>query len=454
MLEISPAERAARRNRMRHPAQLVAGSFLVVIVGGTLLLLLPGARAEPGSAPLLVALFTATSAVCVTGLIVVDTPTYWSGFGQVVILVLIQVGGFGIMTFASLLGLLVSRRLGMSSRLNPEIYSKSVGGGDVRTVLLGVAKVSVLCEAVVALILTLRLFLAYDEPLPRAGYLGVFHAVSAFNNAGFALYSDSLVRFVTDPWVCLPVVAAVILGGLGFPVVLELARELRGSRRFSMHTKLVLASSGALLGVGTVFLTANEWRNPDTLGGLAAGERVLAGFTSAVMPRTAGFNTVDIGAMRESSWLGTEVLMFIGGAPAGTAGGIKITTFTVLMFVIWAELRADRHVNVFDRMLSHRLQRQALTVALLGIACVVLGAWAVLEMSDFATSEVMFEVVSAFGTVGLSTGITGELPAGAQLVLVLLMFVGRVGPVTLVSGLALRESGVSVRYPEGRPLIG
>lgn len=181
---------------------------------------------------------------------------------------------------------------------------------------------------------------------------------------------------------------------------------------------------------------------------------MLAGFTSAVMPRTAGFNTVDIGAMRESSWLGTEVLMFIGGAPAGTAGGIKITTFTVLMFVIWAELRADRHVNVFDRTLSHRLQRQALTVALLGIACVVLGSWAVLEMSDFATSAVVFEVVSAFGTVGLSTGITGELPGGAQLVLVLLMFVGRVGPVTLVSGLALRESGVSVRYPEGRPLIG
>lgn len=422
---------------------------------GTLLLMLPLARAGlVADTSLLTALFTATSAVCVTGLVVVDTATYWSGFGQVVILGLIQVGGFGIMTFASLLGLLVSRRLGLSSRLNPEIHSKAVGSSDVRSVLLGVAKISLVCEAALAVVLAWRLVTVYGESPWRAGYLGVFHAVSAFNNAGFALYSDSLVRFAADAWICLPVSLAVILGGLGFPVLFELRREYRGSCRLSLHTKLVLVSTTFLLVVGTAFLTANEWRNPATLGTLNVRGKLMTGFVQAVMPRTAGFNTVDIGSLRESSWLGTEVLMFIGGAPAGTAGGIKVTTFAVLFFVIWAEFRADGNVHVLDRTLGHRVQAQALTAALMGIACVVVGTWALLELTTFSTNEVLFEVVSAFGTVGLSTGITADLPDSAQLVVTALMFLGRVGPVTLISSLAIRESGGAMGYPEGRPLIG
>lgn len=445
---------AARRSKLRHPSQLVAGGFAVAIAVGTALLWLPAARTGTENAPLLAALFTATSAICVTGLVVVDTPTYWAGFGQVVILGLIQVGGFGIMTFASLLGLLLSRRLGISSRLNPEIHSKTVGSRDVRSVLVGVARISVVCETVVAVVLATRLILHYDEPPLRALWLGVFHGVSAFNNAGFALYSDSLERFVTDAWICLPISVAVILGGIGFPVLFELGREYRGARRWSLHTKMVLSATAFFIAAGTVFLSVNEWRNPETLGGLDTRGKLLAGFVQAVMPRTAGFNSVDIGAMRESSWLGMDVLMFIGGAPAGTAGGIKVTTFAVLFFMIWAELRADVRVNVFDRTLSLRVQRQALTVALLGIACVVTGTWLILALSDFATDEVLFEVASAFGTVGLSTGITVELPGPAQLVVTALMFIGRVGPVTLVAGLAMRETSGSVRYPEGRPIIG
>lgn len=443
-----------RHRRQRHPAQLVAGGFATAIGIGTLLLWLPAARADGGSAPLLTALFTATSAVCVTGLLVVDTPSYWSGMGQVVILALIQVGGFGIMTFASLLGLLVSRRTGLSSRLNPEISSKTLGTGDVRSVLFGVAKISLVSEAIVTGVLAWRLTTAYDESPLRALYLGLFHAVSAFNNAGFALYSDSLMRFATDAWVCLPITIAVILGGLGFPVLFELGKEYRGAVRWSLHTKLVLSSTAFFLAVGTVFITINEWRNPATLGGMDVRGKMLTGFVQAVMPRTAGFNTIDTGSMRESSWLGTDVLMFIGGAPAGTAGGIKVTTFAVLFFVIWGEFRADGHVSIFDRTLGHRVHAQALTVALLGIGTVVTGTWALLELTTFSTDEVLFEVVSAFGTVGLSTGITADLPNSAQLVLIVLMFLGRVGPVTLVSGLALRESSGSMGYPEGRPLVG
>lgn len=455
MLGRTPARGVASRpSKMRHPFQLVAGGFAVAILVGTSLLALPVARAGPDGAPLLVAVFTATSAVCVTGLIVVDTPTYWSGFGQIVILGLIQVGGFGIMTFASLLGLLVSRRLGLSSRLNPEVHGKTMGSGDVRSLLLGVAKVSIVCESVVAVVLAARLALVYDEAFLRSLWLGVFHAVSAFNNAGFSLYSDSLMAFTTDPWICLPISVAVILGGIGFPVLFELRREFRGVRRWTMHTKLVVVSSLFLIGAGSVFITANEWRNPETLGGLDTRGKLLAGFVQGVMPRTAGFNTIDIGAMHESSWLGMEVLMFIGGAPAGTAGGIKVTTFAVLLFVIWAELRATNQVNIFYRTLGVRVQRQALTVALLGIGCVVAGTWAVLGLSNQATDVILFEVVSAFATVGLSTGVTAELPAMGQVILIALMFIGRVGPVTLVSGLSLRESSHAIRYPEGRPLVG
>lgn len=448
----SPASR--RRRRLRHPSQLVVGSFALAVAVGTLLLWLPVARAEEGSAPFLTALFTATSAVCVTGLVVVDTPSYWSGFGEAVILTLIQLGGFGLMTFASLLGLLVSRRLGLSSRLNPEIHMKTVGSGDVRSVLVGVARISVAIESAVALVLAVRFMSSYDESPGRALYLGLFHAVSAFNNAGFALYSDSLVGFATDAWVVLPVIAAVVVGGLGFPVLYELAREYRGARRLSLHTKLVLSSTAFLLAAGTLFVTANEWGNDATLGSLDLRGKLMNGFAQAVMPRTAGFNTLDIGAMRESSWLGLDVLMFIGGGPAGTAGGIKVTTFAVLVFVVWSEARGNPHVHVFDRTIGHRAQAQALTVVLLGITCVVAGTWSILELTDFSTDQVLFEVVSAFGTVGLSTGITGDLPDAAQLVVVALMFVGRVGPVTLVAGLALRESRGSMGYPEGRPIIG
>ncbi|WP_240640902.1 TrkH family potassium uptake protein [Nocardioides ferulae] len=392
--------------------------------------------------------------MCVTGLAVVDTPSYWSTFGEGVILALIQVGGFGIMTLASLLGLLVWHRLGLRSRITAAAETKATGLGEVRTVVKGVVLISLLFELLTAVALILRFALGYDEPWGRAAYLGGFHAVSAFNNAGFALWSDSLTRFATDPWICLPIAFAVIAGGLGFPVWLELRRHLREPRRWSLHTKMTLTVSAALLVLGTVFVTANEWTNPGTLGSLDAPGRLLAGFFQAVMPRTAGFNSVDYGQMREGTLLGTEMLMFIGGGSAGTAGGIKVTTFFLLLFVIWAEVRGERDVEVFSRRIGDRAVRQALTVALLALGAVVSSTWLMLEITHFATEQVLFEVVSDFATVGLSTGITAALPTSGQLVLVVLMFLGRLGPITLVSALALRERGRLHRLPEGRPIIG
>jgi trk system potassium uptake protein len=441
-------------SRFRHPAQIVVSGFAAAIAAGTLLLLLPIARAGDGGAGLVDAWFTATSAVCVTGLVVVDTPTYWSGFGEVVILVLIQIGGFGIMTFASLLGLLISRRMGLRSRLTAAAETKSIGIGDVRSVLIGVARVSLLFEGATAIVLAARFVLAYDEPLGRSAYLGVFHAVSAFNNAGFALYSDSLTRYVADPWICLPVAVAVIAGGLGFPVLFELRRQLRRPQRWSLHTKLTTATTAALLALGTLFVTASEWSNPATLGALDAPGRLLAGFFQAVMPRTAGFNSLDVGQLREGTWLGMDALMFVGGGSAGTAGGIKVTTFALLLGIIYAEVRGDPTVHVFDRRVDDRAQRQALSVAALAAVAVVAATLALVHLSDLPTEKVLFEVVSALATVGLSTGITGEFSSLGHVILILLMFLGRLGPITLVSALALRERRRLYQLPEGRPIIG
>jgi len=438
----------------RHPAQVVVAAFAVAVVVGTVLLMLPPSRAGEGHAPFTVALFTSTSAVCVTGLVVVDTPSYWSHLGEAVILGLIQIGGFGIMTLASLLGLLVSRRMGLRTRLNAAAETKSIGIGDVRTVLVGVLKVTALFEVVTAVALTLRFLLGYHLPVERAAYFGLFHAVSAFNNAGFALYDDSLMRFVTDPWVCLPVAFAVIVGGLGFPVLFELRRHLAHPPRWSLHTKLTVLTTAGLLVAGTVFVTASEWTNPGTLGSLDTPGRLLAGFFQAVMPRTAGFNSLDYGQMHESTLLGTVILMFIGGGSAGTAGGIKVTTFVILFFVIYSEVRGEAAVNAFDRRIGSRVQRQALTVALLSVATVVGATLAITEMSGVKLHDILFETTSAFATVGLSTGVTAGLPTAAHLLLVLLMFVGRLGPITLVSAIALRERQRLYQLPEGRPIIG
>ena len=433
---------------------MVVGGFGLAVLVGTLLLMLPVAQTGIDWTDPVTALFTATSAVCVTGLVVVDTGTYWSTFGEVVILALIQVGGLGTMTLASLLGLAISRKLGLRARVTAATETKAVGLGDVRGVVLGVARTSLVVELAVAVVLALRFWAAYDVSPGRAAYLGVFHSVSAFNNAGFALWPDSLVRFATDPWICLPIAASVIVGGIGFPVILELRKRLRTPRAWSMHTKMTLWATAVLLVLGTLVITANEWRNPATLGQLDTPGRLLAGFFQAVMPRTAGFNSVDTGAMLEGSLLVTVVLMFIGGGSAGTAGGIKVTTFVLLFFVIWAEVRGERDVQAFERRIGERVVRQALTVALLSVGLVVTATVVLVELTRMSTHLVLFEVVSAFATVGLSTGITADVGTAGHLVLTVLMFVGRLGPITLVSALALRERQRLYHHPEGRPLIG
>ncbi|HEV2888711.1 MAG TPA: potassium transporter TrkG [Jatrophihabitans sp.] len=441
-------------HRPRSPAQVIVLAFLAVTAVGTTLLALPAATAGPGRASLHEALFTATAAACVTGHLIVDTATYWSPFGQVVILALLQIGGFGIMTLASLLGILVSRRMGLRTRITTAAETRSIGIGDVRRVLASVVRITLAFEAVTAIVLTARFYFGYHEPAGRALWLGSFHAVSAFNNAGIALFSDNLVGFVDDPWICLPIAFAVIAGGLGFPVLLQLRRDLGHPRFWTLNTRLVLAATPVLLISGTAFITAMEWNNEATLGKLDPAGRLLAGFFLSVMTRTAGFNSVDIGALDQATWLGMDVLMFIGGGPAGTAGGLKVTTFAVLFFIIYTEVRGEGAVNALGKRLPRSVHRQAITVALIAVAVVVVATLALLIMTEFSLDEILFEVIAAFSTAGLSTGITPDLPTAGQLILVVLMFLGRVGPVTLASALALRHTTRLYELPKERPIIG
>lgn len=443
-----------RTRAFEHPGRFIAGGFAAAVLVGTLLLSLPLATATGTRAPLLDALFTATSAVCVTGLVTVDTGSYWSGFGEVVILGLIQAGGLGIMTLASLVAILLSRRLGLQARLVAQAETRSLTPTDIRSVVRRVVVFSLACEAAAATVLTLRFLWRYDAEPVDAVRSGVFHAVSAFNNAGFGLFPDSLVRYVGDPWVNLTIVAAVVVGGLGFPVVFELARSWRRPATWSVLTRITVVVTAALLAVGTLGMLAFEGDNPETLGALDARGALLGAFFTGAMPRTAGFNSLDLAELRPETLFLTDILMFIGGGSAGTAGGIKVTTFGLLAYVLWAEVRGDPEVRVGRRRVAEANQRQALAVALLALGVVVAATLTLLSLSTVAFDVALFEVVSAFATVGLSVGITPTLPDPAQVLLVALMFVGRIGPLTLASGLALRERGRRHRLPEERTIVG
>ncbi|MEK9803802.1 MAG: potassium transporter TrkG [Curvibacter sp.] len=442
------------RRSLTHPSRTVALLFLALIGTGTFLLMLPVSHAGAESAPWLTALFTAVSAVCVTGLVVVDTGSYWSPFGQVVVMGLFQLGGFGLMTAAALLGLMVNRSLRLRTRMLTQAETHSIGLGDVSGVAKVVLRVTVACELLLTVVLATRLHLAHALPPGEALWSGLFHAVSAFNNAGFSLHGDSLMRFHRDGWILLPVTLGIVIGGIGFPVLQDLRARWRDPRHWSLHTKLTLVGSAVLLLGGSVCLLLFEWSNPRTLGPLGIGDKVLNAWFASASARTAGFNAVDIGALTHESWALHYLLMFIGGGSAGTAGGVKITTAAILLLLVVAEIRGRPDSEAFGRRVCLPAQRQAITVLVLGSALVVLGSLVILRTTDFPTDQVIFEVISAFATVGLSTGITADLPPVGQLMLILLMYVGRVGTITLATSLALGEHRMPWRYPEEHPIVG
>jgi trk system potassium uptake protein len=440
--------------RRRHPAQLLVGAFAIGIVVGAGLLMLPFATESGESASFLTAIFTSTSAICVTGLVVVDTPTYWSSFGEVVIMLLVQVGGLGIMTLASLLIFLLAGKLGLRGRLLAQAEVAAPLLADVRRLVFAVVKLSLFFEAIGAFILAVRWWTGYDYSLGRSIYLGIFHAITSFNNAGFALWSDSLTQFATDGWICVTVALLIIAGGLGFPVWLELSRLWRRPYRLTLHTKLTVLVTAVLVAGGTGAVLAFEWGNPGTLGPFGLGGKLLAGFFQGVTPRTAGFNTVDYGEMELETLFVSDFLMFVGAGSASTGGGIKVTTLALLALMVWSEVRGDPYVTAFSRRLPAHAQRQAFAIATIALTAVVVSTLALMANSEFTLSQSLFEAFSAFGTVGLSTGITADIAAAGRWVLILLMYLGRVGPHTLGVALAMRERQRLYRFPEERPIIG
>lgn len=440
--------------RVHHPSRTVALLFLGLIALGTLLLRLPVSAASGEASPWLVALFTATSAVCVTGLAVVDTGTHWSFFGQAVILALVQLGGFGLMTAAALLGLMVNRTMRLRTRLTTQAETHAIGLGDVQSIARVVLAVTVVCELALAAWLATWLHTRHDMPGREALWSGIFHSISAFNNAGFGLNGDSLMRYASDAGVLVPIMLGIVLGGIGFPVFQDIRARLRHGGHWSLHTKITLLGSGVLLLGGMLALLAFEWSNPKTLGPMGWGDKLLSAAFASVSARTAGFNSVDIAALTQESLALHYLLMFIGGGSAGTAGGVKVSTAMILVLLVLAEVRGRPDSEAFGRRICPTAQRQAITVLVLSSAAVVLGSMILLRVTDFPTDQIIFEVISAFGTVGLSTGITAQLPPTGQLVLVVLMYIGRVGTLTLATSLALGERRRAIRYPEEHPIVG
>ena len=435
------------------PARLTLTVFASVIVVFTGLLSTPMATSSGQRAPFVDALFTATSAVCVTGLATVPTDSYWSGFGQGVMLLGVQIGGFGVMTLASILGMAVSRRIGLTQKLLTASETKTTRLGEVGSLVRVVVLTSVIIESFIAILLFPR-FLTLQESFGEALWHSVFYAISAFNNAGFIPTPEGFLAHTGDWMLGIPIILGVFIGSLGFPVILNIARRRKRPRTWSLHAKLTLTTSAILVGVGSVLIGAFEWRNEDTFGPLPLADKILASLFAGVMPRSGGFASVDVGAMHESTWLITDALMFVGGGSASTAGGIKVTTLAVLVLAIVSEARGDRDVEAFGRRIPRDTLRLAVGVAFMGATTVLVASMALLEITGWTLDVVLFEAISAFATVGLSTGVTGDLPDAGKYVLVALMFIGRTGTMSLAAALALRDRRRVIRLPEERPIIG
>ncbi|HJB09732.1 MAG TPA: TrkH family potassium uptake protein [Candidatus Brachybacterium merdavium] len=435
------------------PARLALLVFTALIAIVTALLSLPVAASGGTPTSFVDALFTAVSAICVTGLVTVDTAVHWSPFGLTVIMLAMKVGGLGVLTVASLLSLSVMRRMGLAQRLVTAEETRTERLSEVGGVLRTIVITSTAFEAATFVALVPYMVIT-DHGLGRSLFLGLFYAISAFNNAGFVPEAVGVEQYLGDPFFSIPIALAVLVGSLGFPVILVVARRWRSPRHWSMHAKLTLVTTAALLVCAWIGYLLIEWSNPATLGGQGVGGKVLAAGFTAVMPRSGGFATLDVGQMSGEALLLTDLLMFIGGGSGSTSGGIKVTTFALLMLSIWAEIRGNPDVEVFGRRIPHETIRQAIGVVVMSAAVVIVATFLLLNLTSFTLDQVLFETLSAFGTVGLSTGITGALPSEAKYVIVACMYVGRLGPMTLGAALALRSRNRLVRLPHERPIVG
>lgn len=446
-----------KRSRALSPTKIIALTFAVIILVGTLLLTLPIASRNGISCGFRPALFTATSATCVTGLVLYDTWSQWSWFGQIVIISLIEIGGLGFMSAASLVVFLLRRKVGLKQRMMmAQALSVSDMEGIVRLQKL-VLTGSLSVQGIGALILFFRF-------LPGVGFRkalrwGVFHSISAFCNAGFDIFGcitpgASLMEFNSDPVVILTLGALVVIGGLGFLVWQEMA-VVRSFRKFSVYTKLVLLTSGALLLIGTVCYCILEWNNPGTLGPMSFGDKLLNGFFQSVTVRTAGFAAVDQGALTDASKAVSLVLMLIGGSSGSTAGGIKTVTMVVIVMFVAARARGRDTVSVFKRTIPNSQVMDAMTIMLIVVGLAMFGSVFISATSPVSFVDAAFESVSALATVGITAGVTTSLSIPAQILIILYMYFGRVGVLTISLGFLMGDKAEErFRYAQTNLLIG
>ncbi|KIL48255.1 TrkH family potassium uptake protein [Jeotgalibacillus soli] len=438
-----------KKKRSFSPPQLLIGLFGVSILIGTFLLKLPIAHTT--SISWLDALFTAVSAITVTGLVVVDTGTVYTLFGQFVILGLIQLGGLGIMTFAVLIFLMLGRKIGYRGRL---IVQQSLNQNDAG----GIIRLAIRLAVFSFIIQFFAIGLLSTVWVPELGlwkglYFSLFHAVSAFNNAGFGLLPDNLVAYVGNPIINLVISGLLILGGIGFTVLVDMWRS-KTIRQWSLHTKIMIVGTIVINAVAMLFIFFTEWKNPNSIGTLPLKDKLWASYFQAVSPRTAGFNTIDLTGLDDATIFFMIVLMFIGAGSASTGGGIKLTTFIIILLATLAFFRSKHELTIFNREIRQELIFKSLAIAMSSVLLVV-GALFILTHTEHDVNflTILFEVVSAFGTVGLSLGITAKLTVFGKIVIIIVMFAGKLGPLTLVFSIT-RPDKRKIKFPKGDVLAG
>ncbi|MVO99510.1 TrkH family potassium uptake protein [Paenibacillus lutrae] len=439
------------------PPQILALGILTIILIGSVLLSLPAATVSGRPLAFLNAFFTATSAATVTGLTVVNTGAEFSLFGQLVILALVQVGGLGFMTMATLIALVLRKKISLRERLLlQEAMNQSSVEGIVR-LIRKVLTYALIIELTGAVLFAIRW--SFDMPLGKAIYFGVFHSISIFNNAGFDLFGSipdskgSLMEYVHDPFINLVAIALIVLGGIGFIVMVDLL-DYKETRRLSLHSKVVLSATGLLILLGSIVIFIFEFTNPNTLQPLSFTSKLYASFFQSATTRSAGVNTIDIESMRQATQFFIIILMFIGAAPGSAGGGIKITTFAILVGAVYAMSRGREEIVFFRKRLAKDRLYKATTLTLLALFLIIIGTMAlsVLERAPFLI--IMFEITSAFGTAGMSLGLTSELSVPGKMLMAVLMFIGRLGPLTLAYALTPKGGKELYRYPEGKITIG
>lgn len=433
------------------PAHLMIVGFATLILVGTFLLMLPISTEEGHRLNFIDALFEATSAVCVTGLAVVDTGTTFTLFGEIVLMVLVQLGGLGITTAGIFTFVLLGKKIGLKERLILQETLNQFALEGVVKLLIRIMMITFVFEIIGAIILTIR-WLA-EMPWNQAIYYGIFHSIMAFNNAGFGLEPDNLMKWVGDPTINLTITLLFIIGGIGFTVIMDIYTK-RSFRRLSLHSKLTLLITLIINVIATVLIFVAEYKNPATLGGLSIFDQMWAAYFQGVVPRTAGFNTIDITQMTVPSQALTMGLMFVGSSPASTGGGIKVTTFLVILLSLWAVLRNKEHVTILKRRISWELVNRAFAIAISAIIF-IFTIFFILTFTEKADMGlILFETVSAFGTVGLTAGLTFDLSPIGRVLIVILMFIGRIGPLTMALALLRKRGESKIKYVEEKILIG